>query len=96
MKEWNEKERWNLAATLEGILGADLDADEEDAIRDAIRIVSPEFAAMRDEDEAAVVDWFENTPPDEQKRFVEDELRKSESGVTVNGKIVRFGQEKKQ
>lgn len=95
MKEWNDKERWNLAAKLEGILGADLDPDEEDAIRDAIRIVSPEYAASRDEDEAAVVEWFDSTTPEERNRFVEEELRKSESGVTVNGNVVRFGQEKK-
>ena len=96
MKDLNNKDRWNLAAKLEGILGADLDADEEDAIRDAIRIVSPEFAAMRDADEADVVDWFETTTPEEQKRFVENELRKAESGATVNGKVLRFGQENKQ
>lgn len=92
MKEWNEKERWNLAATLEGILGADLDADEEQAIRDAIRIVSPEFAAMRDEEESDCVDWFENTPYEEQKKFVLEEQRRAESGTTVNGKVLRFGE----
>ena len=70
MKDMNSKERWNLAAKLEGILGADLDADEEAALRDAIRIVSPEFAAMRDADEADAVDWFETTTPEEQKRKI--------------------------
>lgn len=93
MKDWNKNDRWNLAAKLEGILGADLDADEEQAIRDAIRIVSPEFAAMRDEEEADVVDWFENTPLDEQRKFVEEEQRRAESGTTINGRVLRFGRE---
>ena len=90
----NEKERFDLASKLEGILGADMDAEEEQAIRDAIRIVSPEFAAMRDEEEADCVDWFENTPYEEQKKFVEEEQRRAESGTTVNGNLLRFGEKK--
>ena len=90
----NEKERFDLASKLEGILGADLDADEEQAIRDAIRIVSPEFAAMRDEEEADCVDWFETTPVDEQRKFVEAEQRRAEDSATINGRILRFGEKK--
>lgn len=94
MNSDKKNDRWDLAEKLEEILGADLDADEEQAIRDAIRIVSPEFAAMRDEEEADCVDWFENTPYEEQKKFVEEEQRRAESGTTVNGRILRFGEKK--
>ena len=47
-----------------------------------------------DEEEADCVDWFENTPYEEQKKFVEEEQRRAESGTTVNGKVVRFGEKK--
>lgn len=86
MKEWNKDERWELASKLEGILGADIDLDEEEAIRDAIRLICPEFAAMRDEDEREVVDWLENTPIEEQRRFVETEKGKLLFGAgDING-----------
>ena len=48
-KEWNENERWALAETLHGIIGADLSVEEEDAIYDAIRLISPEYAQEMDE-----------------------------------------------
>ena len=58
-KEWNEKERIALAAKLEGILGADLDPDEEQAIRDAISIISPEYAEAIEKDEQETAAWWD-------------------------------------
>lgn len=43
-KEWTEQERWELAGKLYQIIGADIDYDEEQAIYDAISIVSPTFS----------------------------------------------------
>lgn len=43
-KDWTQEERDDLCAKLEGILGADLDDDERDAIYDAIGIISPGYA----------------------------------------------------
>ena len=79
------EERWALAEKLDGILGADLDVDEEDAIRDAIRLICPAFADMRDAAEEDVVDWFENTPIEEQQRFVETEKGKLLFGEKSDG-----------
>ena len=78
MKKWNKNERWELAIKLEGIIGADIDLDEEEALRDAIRLVCPEFAEMRDEEEREVVEWFENTTDEEKELFVQEEMRKME------------------
>ena len=80
MKEFDKAERWELAGKLEGILGADLDMDERDAISDAIRIICPEYAEMRDKQQDEVVSWFENTPIEEQERFVEEEIGKLRFG----------------
>lgn len=79
------EERWALAEKLEQILGADLDVDEADAIHDAIRLICPEFAEMRDDAEEDVVGWFENTPYEEQQRFVETEKGKLLFGEKKDG-----------
>lgn len=91
MKEWSKDERWHLAAKLEGVLGADLDADEEDAIRDAIRLICPEYAAMRDEDERDFAEWDAATGDAEKGRFIEEEMKNYPP--KVNGKTIRFGSE---
>lgn len=57
-KEWTEQERWELAGTLYQIIGADIDYDEEQAIYDAIHIISPEFAKELDERDQALEDYF--------------------------------------
>ena len=44
-KEWTEQERNELAKTLYGIIGANITSEEEDAIYDAISIISPEISA---------------------------------------------------
>ena len=93
MKEWNDDERWALAEKLEGILGADLDPDEEDAIRDAIRLISPQFAELRDAAEEDVVGWFENTPYEEQQRFVAEEEEKARRAIAEQtGMKLIFGE----
>ncbi len=78
MKKWNNNERWELAVKLEGIIGADIDLNEEEALRDAIRLISPEFANMRDKQERKIVEWFENTTDEEKELFVQEEMRKTE------------------
>ena len=85
MKKWNKNKRWELAIKLEGIIGADIDPDEEEALRDAIRLVCPEFANMRDEEEREVVEWFENTSDEEQEMFVQEEIRKAEQAKREKG-----------
>lgn len=95
MKEWNKDERWALAEKLEQILGANLDVDEEDAIHDAIRLICPEFAEMRDAAEEDVVDWFENTPFEEQRRFVAEEEEKARRALAEQtGMKLIFGEKK--
>lgn len=59
-KELTKQERYELAGKLFGILGADLDFDEEDAIIEAIAVVSPEYAEDMDAAENAAVEFFEN------------------------------------
>ena len=85
MKEWNEKERWALAAKLDQILGADLMPDEEDALKDAIRLISPQFADMMDEDIREAAEAY--------GRMVEEEKK---NPPTFGGKILRFGEEQKK
>lgn len=104
MKELNEKDRYALASRLEQILGADLDPDEEDAIEQAIALISPEYAAMRDADEQEAADWFDSTTPEQRKKFVEDMEKQypapshDRSGTPAvppvfGGKVLHFGNE---
>ena len=57
-KEDTSDERRNIAEDLEGLLGADIDAEEEQAIYDAIEIISPEYAEGMRQFEQEVVDEF--------------------------------------
>ena len=57
-KEWTEQERWDLAQKIYGLIGLDIDYDEEQAIYDAIHIISPEFAKEMDERDQALEDYF--------------------------------------
>lgn len=107
MKELNDQDRYALASKLEHILGADLDPDEEDAIEQAIRLISPEYAAMRDAEEQEAADWFDSTTPEQRREFV-DGMEKQypapspdRSGTPAvppvfNGKVLRFGNEEKK
>ena len=72
-KEYTDKERWNIAAKLEGILGADLDVDEEEAIENAIEIICPQYAEAMDAEIRETADWLENTPMEEQIKFIEEQ-----------------------
>lgn len=94
MKEWNDEQRWILATKLEGILGADLDLNEEDAIHDAIRLICPEYAAMRDADEQEAAEWWESTTDAEKDALVQEMQEKypSKDGTQIGGKILRFGE----
>lgn len=80
MKEWNEKERWALAAKLDQILGADLMPDEEDAIHDAIRLICPQFADAMEQDLLDAAEGYD--------KMMEEEKN---SPPSFNGKILRFG-----
>lgn len=82
MADMELQERWNLAYTLDGILGADLDFEEEEAIKKAIRIICPEYAKKLDDIEKDVMDWWENTKGAYKNSSVEDEKYK-----------LRFGEE---
>lgn len=57
-KEYTTDERQKIAAHLENLLGADIDAEEEQAIYDAIEIVSPEYAEGMRQFEQEVVGEF--------------------------------------
>ena len=85
MKKWNNNERGELAVKLEGIIGADIDLNEEEALRDAIRLISPEYANMRGEEEREVVEWFENTSDEEKELFVQEEIMKAEQAKREKG-----------
>ena len=78
-KEWNKEERWELAMKLDGIIGADIDPDEVDALLDAIRIISPEYAQMLDDMEQEVVEWYENTTDEEKDQQIREFM--SEMGI---------------
>ena len=97
-KEWNSEERWILATKLEGILGADLDLNEEDAIHDAIRLICPEYSAMRDADEQDAAHWWENATEAEKDALIAEAQAKypSKDGPEIGGKILRFGEEIKK
>ena len=102
-KELTDADRHALAAKLDGILGADLMPDEEEAIEQAIEIICPEYARAVEDDLEEAADWFESTTPDERKKFVEEMEKQypapspDSSGTPVfNGKILRFGEEKKK
>lgn len=74
-KEWNKEERWALAMKLDGIIGADIDPDEVDALLDAIRIISPEYAQMLDDMEQEAVEWYENTTDEEKDQQIKEFMR---------------------
>ena len=101
-KELTQKERWDLAVKLDQILGADLMPDEEAAIEQAIEIICPEFTQAVEDENQDVEDWFNRTTPEQREEFVEEMKRKypapspDSSGTPVfNGKVLRFGEEKK-
>ena len=96
MKEWNNEDRWILATKLEGILGADLDLNEEDAIHDAIRLICPEYAAMRDADEQEAAHWWEDATEEEKDALIAEAHEKypPKDGTEIGGKILRFGKKK--
>ena len=102
-EELTDKERWELAAKLDRILGADLMPDEEGAIEQAISVICPEYAQAVDDDLQEAADWFDGTTPDERMKFVEEMEKQypapspDASGTPAfNGKILRFGEEKKK
>jgi hypothetical protein len=103
-KELTDKERWALAAKLDGIIGADLMPEEEDAIEQAIRFISPEFAQAVEDEIQEAADWFDRTTPEERKKYVEETEKKypapspdaSGAPPVFGGKILRFGEEKKK
>lgn len=106
MKNEQPIDRWALAAKLDQILGADLMPDEEDAIEQAIKIICPEFAKAVEDDIQEAAHWYESTTPEERAKFVEEMEKQYPppspdfSGTpavppTYDGKVLRFGQEKK-
>ena len=102
-KELTDKDRWDLAVKLDQILGADLMPDEESAIEQAIEIICPEFTQAVEDENKDVEAWFNSTTPEQRKEFVEDMAKKYQSpspdssGTPVfNGKVLRFGEEKKK
>ena len=96
MKEWNEKERWALAAKLDQILGADLMPDEEDALKDAIRLISPEFAEMMDEDIRAAAELYDKMTAEEMQGRYPPPSPDGSGTPVFNGKILCFGEEKEK
>lgn len=91
------EERWALASKLEGIMGADLDGDEEEAIHDAIALICPEYARMRDDEEQESADWLNSTTPEEQQKFIEQQTGRPFDPEAIYKKIgLRFGEEKKK
>ena len=63
---WTDEQ---LAETLHGILGADLDPNEEDAIFEAIRRICPDYAAALQEAEDETAEYFDTL-------MLENELKK--------------------
>ena len=97
MKEWNEKERWALAAKLDQILGADLMPDEEDAINDAIRLICPAFAdAMEQDIMDAAAAYDRMTAENQYPAPSPDGSGTPAATPSFDGKILRFGEEKKK
>lgn len=90
MKKWDKNERWELAVKLEGIIGADIELNEVEAIRDAIRLFCPEFADMRDREERDVVEWLETTSDEEKEQFVREETEKRKIAQMELNKSVRL------
>ena len=57
-KEWTDDERFDIAQTIYGLIGLDIDSKEEQAIYDAIHIISPEYAAAMDERDQELEDFY--------------------------------------
>ncbi len=57
-KEFTEQERFEIAQTLYNLIGLDIDLNEEQAIYDAIHIISPEFADAIDERDKELEDEY--------------------------------------
>lgn len=90
-KELTDKERWDLAAKLEGILGADLDPDEEEAIEQAIRIICPEYAEGKDTVAQDAAKWYENTTPEQRMEYIKEQISAlKDDKQSGNGNVVPF------
>lgn len=94
MKELTKEERYALAVTLDGILGLDLLPEQETALQRAIEFISPEFAAamMEADDEAG--EWFDSATEEDLKNL--DDWAKKNFPPRKDGRILRFGEEKKK
>lgn len=57
-KEFTEQERFEIAQTLYNLIGLDIDLNEEQAIYDAIHIISPEYAEVMDERDQELEDQY--------------------------------------
>ena len=65
-KEFTKEERWNIAEHLYGVLcGCDLLPEEEDAIEQAMEIVSPEWVEEFERREKEAADWFDKATPED-------------------------------
>ncbi len=87
-KQLTKEERYTLAVKLDGILGADLLPDEEYALQEAIEIISPEFAAVMEEADREVAEWFEHATEEDLREL--DEWARREFPPSPNGKIIPF------
>lgn len=94
MRELTKKERYDLAVTLDGILGLDLQPEQETALQRAIDIISPEFSAVMMEADDEAGEWLENATEEDFKKL--DDWAKENFPPRKDGKVIRFGQEKKQ
>ena len=94
MSELTKKERYDLAVTLDGILGLDLLPEQETALQRAIDFISPEFSAamMAADDEAG--EWFDKATEEDLKQL--DNWAKENFPPRKDGRIIRFGGEKKK
>jgi len=92
-----ENERYEIAKILDGIVTHELLEEEEvNALQSAVAMISPEYL----KDKAAAVEAAMNSP--EVQARVRETMKTekaqrmiSEHGGTINGRIIRFGGQKK-
>ena len=89
MKNEQPIDRWELAEKLYGILGADLDYEEEKAIEQAIAIICPKYAEAIEQSIRESAEWYDSHTPEEMDEFVRQQMHEL-APETEDGKVVKF------
>ena len=92
-EKYTADERWKIAKVLDLLLGVpELNVEEHEAVRMAIRIVSPEYAKSLDDMDAECEEFFKNATEEDLKKLDEDVA----AMFAQNEKVISLDKHKKE